>query len=434
MAPAVYIVSAVRTPIGKFGGILQDFTHPDLGTIAVRAALERSFGLPLPEERRPGVFPHEPIAGGTTKGREGGPSLPWRVDEVIFGNARPAGVGPNPARQVAWRAGLGDDVPAFTVNMACASGLRAVILGWQQILTGQAQIIVAGGAEAMSRVPYLVEGRWGFKIGHQPLIDGMYRDGFLCPLSKMIMGETAELLAEQYKISREEQDAFAVESHRRAAQAARECRFKPEIVPLEVRDKKGSTTRMEKDEHVRADASIQAMAKLQPVFSKSGTITAGNSSGITDGAAAVVLASEEKVRELDLTPMARIVDATIAAVDPRVMGIGPVPAVRELTKRTGTKVEDYDAVELNEAFAAQVLACDRDLHFDHERLNPNGGAIALGHPIACTGSRILTTLLYELRRPSASAGQTDSPRTGRRGLATLCVSGGLGVAVEIETV
>jgi acetyl-CoA C-acetyltransferase len=434
MADAVYIVSAVRTPIGKFGGMLRDFAHPDLGTIAVRAALERSFGLPLPEERKPGIFPHEPLAGGSPRGREEGRSLRWRVDEVIFGNARPAGVGPNPARQVAWRAGLGDDVPAFTVNMACASGLRAVILGWQQILTGQAQIIVAGGAEAMSRVPYLIEGRWGFKMGHQPLIDGMYRDGFLCPLSKMIMGETAELLAEHYKISREEQDAFAVESHRRASRAAQECRFKPEIVPIEIEDRKGRITHMEKDEHVRPDVSMEAMAKLQPVFSKSGTITAGNSSGITDGAAAVVLASEEKVRELNLKPMARIVDATIAAVDPRVMGIGPVPAVRQLMKRTGTKVEDYDAVELNEAFAAQVIACDRDLHFNHERLNLNGGAIALGHPIACTGSRILTTLLYELRQPSGGAGQTDSPRTGRRGLATLCVSGGLGVAVEIETV
>ena len=209
----VYIVSAVRTPIGKFGGALAGFTHPDLGTIAVRAALERAFGLPLPRERTSGVFdcaPGEIPSGNKEK-------LPWRVDEVVFGNARPAGVGPNAARQIAWRAGLSDGVPAFTVNMACASGLRAVMLGWQEILTGQAEIIVAGGAESMSQVPYLIEGRWGFKMGNQRLIDGMYRDGFLCPLSKMIMGETAEVLAEQYKISREEQDAFAVESHRRAA-------------------------------------------------------------------------------------------------------------------------------------------------------------------------------------------------------------------------
>jgi acetyl-CoA C-acetyltransferase len=427
MSKAIYIVSAVRTPIGKFGGALVDFTHPDLGTIAVRAALGRAFGLPLSAERTPGEFGYPP------GGQEARSKLPWRVDEVIFGNARPAGVGPNPARQIAWRAGLGDDVPAFTVNMACASGLRAVVLGWQEILTGQAEIIVAGGAEAMSRVPYLVEGRWGFKMGNQPLLDGMYRDGFMCAISKMIMGETAELLAEQYKIPREEQDAFAVESHRRAARAAAECHFKNEIVPIEIKDKRGNVTRIEKDEHVRPDASMEGMAKLPPVFSKTGTITAGNSSGITDGAAAVVLASEEKVRELNLKPIARVVDATIAAVDPRVMGIGPVPAVGSLVKRTGTKVEDYDAVELNEAFAAQVLACDRDLHFDRERLNPNGGAIALGHPIACTGARILTTLIHELRQPGG-AGPTASPRTGRRGLATLCVSGGMGVAVEIETV
>jgi acetyl-CoA C-acetyltransferase len=429
----VYIVSAVRTPIGKFGGTLADFTHPDLGTIAVRAALERAFGLPLSPERTPGEFDYAPGSA------DGAAHRAWHVDELIFGNARPAGVGPNPARQVAWRSGLGDDVPAFTINMACASGLRAVVLGWQEILTGQAEIIVAGGAESMSRVPYLIEGRWGFKMGNQPLIDGMYRDGFLCPLSKLIMGETAEVLADQYKIPREEQDAFAVESHRRAARAAAECHFKAEIVPIDVKDKKGKITRMEKDEHVRPDATLEGMAKLPPVFSKTGTVTAGNSSGITDGAAAVVLASEAKVRELNLKPIARIVDATVAAVDPRVMGIGPVPAVRNLGKRTGTKVEDYDAVELNEAFAAQVLACDRDLHFNRERLNPNGGAIALGHPIACTGSRILTTLIHEIRQPRGQGaaqvtGQQDSPRTGRRGLATLCVSGGLGVAVEIETV
>jgi len=417
MTKRVYIVSATRTPIGKFGGALADFTAPDLGVIAVRAALERAFGLPLPPERVPGETAPKSAA-----------SLPWHVDEVIMGNARPAGVAPNPARQIAWRSGLGDDVPAFTINMACASGLRAIMLGWQEILLGQAQIVVAGGVESMSRVPYLLEGRWGLKMGNQPLVDAMYRDGFLCPLSKLIMGETAEILADQYKISRDEQDAFALESHRRAARAASECHFKSEIVPIERTDKKGNVTRLEKDEHVRADVTMDALAKLPPVFSKTGSISAGNSSGITDGAAAVVLASEDKVRELRLTPLARIVDATVAAVDPRVMGIGPVPAVRALTARTGTKVENYDAVELNEAFAAQVIACDRDLHFNRERLNPNGGAIALGHPIGCTGARIMTTLIHDLRRSPAP---TDG---GRRGLATLCVSGGMGVAVEIETV
>ncbi|HUJ30391.1 MAG TPA: thiolase family protein [Candidatus Acidoferrum sp.] len=418
MAEAVYIVSAVRTPVGKFGGMLADFTAPDLGVMAVRAALERAFGLPLPRERIPG----EPAADAA--------ATPWRVDELIFGNARPAGVGPNPARQIAWRAGLGDDVPAFTVNMACASGLRAVMLGWQQIRLGQAAIVVAGGAESMSRVPYLVEGRWGFKMGNQPLVDAMYRDGFLCPISKMVMGETAEILAEQYKISRDEQDAFALESHRRAARAATECRFRGEMVAVEKIDKKGNATRLEKDEHVRSDVTLEALAKLPTVFSKAGTITAGNSSGITDGAAAVVLASEEKVREMGLKPMARIVDATVAAVEPRVMGIAPVPAVRALGKRTGTRVEDYAAVELNEAFAAQVLACDRDLHFDRERLNPNGGAIALGHPIGCSGARILTTLVHELRGDAPARREPGA----RRGLATLCVSGGMGVAMEVETV
>jgi acetyl-CoA C-acetyltransferase len=397
--------------------------------------------LPLPQERTLGEFDYAPgdTHGQHTGSNQSSSALPWHVDEVIFGNARPAGVGPNPARQIAWRSGLGDDVPGFTVNMACASGLRAIVLGWQQILTGQAGIIVAGGAESMSRVPYLLEARWGYRLGNQQLIDSMYRDGLFCPISKMIMGETADLLAENYKISRDEQDAYALSSHQRAARAAAECHFKAEIVPITVTDKKGNKTVLAKDEHVRPDVTLEGLSKLSPVFNKTGTVSAGNASGITDGAAAVVLASEEKVRELNLKPIARIVDATIAAVDPRVMGTGPVPAIRTLIKRTGAKLEDYDAVELNEAFAAQVLACDRDLHFNRERLNPNGGGIALGHPIACTGSRIMATLINEIRTPGgASSGLEASTqlvaRAGRRGLATLCVSGGLGVAVEIETV
>jgi acetyl-CoA C-acetyltransferase len=469
---AAYIVSAVRTPIGKFGGGLAELSAADLGVLAVRAALTRAFGeAPAPPfdfaqgKREPGQegaasFDSAPF--GSAQGRQDRSGAPTarndnvrdvaggkrasRVDELIFGNARGAGVGPNVARQVAWRAGLGDtspasgglsasSIPAFTVNMACASGLRAVMLGAQQIQLGEAEIVVAGGTESMSRVPYLLEARWGMKVGHQPLVDAMYRDGFLCPISKMIMGETAELLAEQYKIPREEQDRYAFESHERAMRAAAECRFRAEIVPVERadagftehsglrRNKKGEVTRIEKDEHVRADATLEGMAKLPPVFSKTGTITAGNSSGITDGAAALVLVSEAKLGELGLEPLARIVDATVAAVDPRVMGIGPVPAVKELTARTGTKLADYDAIELNEAFAAQVLACDRELGFDRVRLNPNGGAIALGHPIGASGARILTTLVHELAR-----------RKGRRGLATLCVSGGMGMAMEIEAV
>ncbi len=429
MTRAAYIVSAVRTPIGKFGGGLAELTVADLGVIAVRAALERAFGE-APPERKPGAAQagqEQAHWSGGVSGEKGAPAARggWRVDELIFGNARGAGVGPNPARQIAWRAGLGDDVPAFTVNMACASGLRALMLAWQQIRLGEAEIVVAGGTESMSRVPYLVEGRWGFKLGHQPLVDAMYRDGFLCPISQMIMGETAELLAEQYQIPRDDQDRYALESHQRAALAMQECRFQAEMVAVERVDKKGNVTRLDKDEHVRPDATLETMAKLSPVFSKTGTITAGNSSGITDGAAALVVVSEPKLRELRLTPLARIVDAALAAVDPRVMGIGPVPAVRQLEQRTGWKVADYDAIELNEAFAAQVLACDRELHFDRARLNPNGGAIALGHPIGSSGARIATSLLHELRRGKAAA--------SKRGLATLCVSGGMGVAVAVET-
>jgi acetyl-CoA C-acetyltransferase len=412
MSRAVYIASAARTPIGKFGGGLADLSAADLGVIAVRAALTRAFGV-APVERAPGDHSSAPVD-----------ALPVRVDELILGNARPAGIGPNVARQVAWRAGLGDDVPAFTVNMACASGLRAILLGWQQIVLGNAEVIVAGGAEAMSRVPYLVEGRWGMKMGHQPLVDAMYRDGFFCPLSQMVMGETAELLAREYSIRREEQDAFAMESHRRAAQAMASCRFSQETVPVDKTDAKGRTTRIEKDEHVRPEVTMEALAKLPPAFSKDGTITAGNASGLTDAASAVVLVSEDKLKSLSAPPLARIVDATVAAVEPHRMGIGPVPACRKLEERTGWKTSDYDVVELNEAFAAQVLASDRELHFDRARLNPNGGAIALGHPIGATGARIVTTLVHELRR--------RAPQRTPRGLATLCVSGGLGLALALE--
>jgi len=414
MSRAVYIASAVRTPIGKFGGGLADLPAPDLGVIAVRAALERAFGA-APAQRTPGD--HKIGLAN---------AMPYHVDELILGNARPAGVGPNVARQVAWRSGLGDDVPAFTVNMACASGLRAILLGWQQILLGNAEIIVAGGAESMSRVPYLVDARWGMRMGNQPLVDSMYRDGFLCPLAEMVMGETAELLAQEYKISREEQDQFALESHRRAAHAMKSCWFSREIAPVEKTDAKGRTTRIEKDEHVRPDVTMEGLAKLPPSFSKSGTITAGNASGLTDAAAAVVLVSEEKLSSLTGPPLARIVDATVSAIEPHRMGISPVTANLKLTNRTGWKVTDYDSVELNEAFAAQVLACDREMHFDRARLNPNGGAIALGHPIGCTGARIVTTLVHDLQR--------RKPEGAKRGLATLCVSGGLGVALAVEAV
>lgn len=390
---SVFILSAVRTPIGKYGGSLAAFSAPDLGTVAARAAMERAR-----------VRPED-------------------VNEVIFGHARQAGNGPNPARQVAVRSGVPVETPAYTVNQACASGLKAIALGFDQIMLGRAEVVLAGGMEAMSRVPYFVDGaRWGTRIGHQQLVDGMYQDGFLCPLSRMVMGETAELLAGQYAISRDEQDAFALRSQQRAARALETRRFEDEIAPVTIRDKKGDRV-FGVDEHPRPDTTLQSLAKLPPVFAKTGTVTAGNASGITDGAAALVLASEDwMIRSATgVTPLGRVVDYAIAGVDPKAMGIGPVPAVRKLSERTGRRLEDYDLVELNEAFAAQVLACDRDLHFDRDRLNVNGGAIALGHPIGCTGARIAVTLLHEMKK-----------RGARRGLATLCVSGGLGMAMEIE--
>jgi len=387
----VYILSAVRTPIGKFGGSLASLSAADMGVVAAKAALERA-----------GVQPQQ-------------------VEEAIFGNARQAGGGPNPARQISIRSGVPQEVPAYTVNKACASGIKSIALGFQEIATGNLECVLAGGTESMSRLPYYLEGaRWGYRLGHQELVDGMYRDGFFCPMAKMLMGETAEILAEQYKISREEQDQFALVSQQRAAAAQSSGRFDAEIVPVTIEGKKGTTV-FSRDEHLFSDAMMEKMAKLSPVFSRTGTITAGNSSGITDGAAAVVLASEKFVQQNNLKPLARILAATSVGVDPRLMGIGPVPAIRKMEQKQGLKLSDFDLVELNEAFAAQVLACDRELHFDREKLNVNGGAIALGHPIGCTGTRITVTLLHEMVK-----------RKARRGLATLCVSGGMGMALAIE--
>ncbi|MBZ5553842.1 MAG: thiolase family protein [Acidobacteriia bacterium] len=411
----VYIVAAKRTPIGKFGGVLKNLSAADLGSVVTRAVIERA-----------GLDPSE-------------------IDEVIFGCARQAGSGPNVARQILWRAGLPEERIAFTVNMACASGLKSILLGAQEISLGNEDCIVAGGTESMSRLPfYLESARWGARLGTQALVDGMYRDGFLCPLSKMIMGETADLLAQEYHISREEQDAYALESQWKARQAILGGRFDSEIVPVDLTTKverngdhpkesraldesvsrgglESAPSLVTRDEHPRLDVSIRDLNNLPPVFSKSGTITAGNSSGITDGAAAVLLMSAAKAKQHHLEPLAHIVDWTSVGVDPRRMGIGPVPAVRQLLKKTGLRLEDFEVIELNEAFAAQVLACDRELHFDHQKLNVNGGAIALGHPIGATGARIVTTLVHEMEK-----------RQAKRGLATLCVSGGLGVALVVE--
>jgi acetyl-CoA C-acetyltransferase len=387
----VYILSAVRTPIGKFGGSLASLSAADMGVVAAKAALERA-----------GIGPDQ-------------------VEETIFGNARQAGGGPNPARQISIRSGIPQEVPAYTVNKACASGIKSIALAFQEITTGNLDCILAGGTESMSRLPYYLEGaRWGYRLGNQELVDGMYRDGFFCPMAQMLMGETAEILAEQYNIPREEQDQFAILSQQRASAAQSSGRFDAEIAPVTIEGKKGTTV-FARDEHLFLDATLEKMAKLAPVFSKTGTITAANSSGITDRAAAVILASEKFVQQNKLKPLARILAATSAGVDPRVMGIGPVPAIRKMEKKHGFKLNDFDLVELNEAFAAQVLACDRELHFDREKLNVNGGAIALGHPIGCTGARITVTLLHEMLKQKA-----------RRGLATLCVSGGMGMALAIE--
>jgi acetyl-CoA C-acetyltransferase len=389
----VYILSAVRTPIGKFGGALASCSAADMGVVAAKAAIERA-----------GVRPEQ-------------------IEETIFGNARQAGGGPNPARQISVRSGVPQEVPAFTVNKACASGMKSIALAYQAITLGDSSCILAGGTESMSRLPYYLEGaRWGYRLGNQELVDGMYRDGFFCPLAQMVMGETAEVLAGQYKISRDEQDEFALTSQARAARAIAAGRLDAEIAPVTIQSKKGATV-FSRDEHPFPDASMEQLAKLPPVFSAAGTITAGNSSGITDGAAAMVVASEHFVKEANLKPLARIVAVASAGVDPRTMGIGPVPALQKLADKHNLRLHDFGLMELNEAFAAQVLACDRVLNFNRDRLNVNGGAIALGHPIGCTGTRITVTLLHEMLK-----------RNTKRGVATLCVSGGMGMALALENV
>lgn len=393
----VVILGAARTPIGKYGGSLRDVHPAELGAVASRAAIERA-GL-----------------------------RPADVEEVWMGHGRQAGSGPNPARQVGHRAGVPHEAPAQTINKACASGLQAIVSGAQSIMLRDADLVLAGGIESMSRMPYLIDAidaRWGHRMGNFTLVDAMYRDGFQCPLSNMIMGETAEVLARQYGITRDQSDCFALESQRKAKAAIDGGCFDREIAPvsLSTRD-----TLCARDEHPRGETTIESLRKLPPVFGaiggQPGIITAGSSSGITDGGAAVVLASAETAKVRRLTPRARLLGWASAGVDPRIMGIGPVPAIQKLTARTGLKPDDFDLVELNEAFAAQVLAVLKDVPISADRLNVNGGAIALGHPIGATGARIVVTLLHEMER-----------RHVKRGLATLCVSGGMGMALAIERI
>jgi len=391
--PSVLLAGGVRTPIGRFGGGLAASSAAELGGIAARAAIERA----------------------------GVPGL--AVDEAIVGHARMAGNGPNLARQIVRRAELGDQVPAFTIHKACASGLQAIVSAAQSVRLGDSSVVLAAGVEHMSSVPFLApDVRWGKKLGDEPLVDAMYRDGYLCPLCNQLMGETSETLAVEYKVPREEQDAYALLSHQRAHRAWEEGRFAREVVPVTVGEGKRAVT-VSRDENIRADASLEEMSRLKPVFRKDGSVTAGNASAITDGAAAIVVLSEEAASRHGVTPQAALLGYASVAMDPARMGIAPVPAVRKLLQKHQLELDQIDVVELNEAFASQVLACDRVLRFERDRLNVNGGGIALGHPTGCSGTRIMVTLLNELARVK-----------GRYGIATLCVSGGQGMAVLVERV
>jgi acetyl-CoA C-acetyltransferase len=385
------LAAAVRTPIGKFGGELAALSAADLGSAAAAACLERA-GL----------------AGEA-------------VDQVVIGHARQAGGGPNTARQVAHRAGVPVERPAFTVNQACGSGLQAVLCAARAIRLGEAEVVLAGGTESMSNTPYMLpRARWGYRLGHAEITDGMYRDGFNDPLSGLVMGETAEELAAEVGIDRAAADAWAERSQQRCEAARAAQRFAAEIAPVTVPERKGERL-FSFDEHPRDGVTAAALARLAPVFRDGGTVTAGNASGITDGAAALLVAGEAAAARHGLVAMARLVDWEVVGVEPRIMGIGPVPAVRSLLSRRQLAFDAIDEIELNEAFASQVLACLHELPLDPERVNPDGGAIALGHPIGCTGARILVTLLHGMAR-----------RGGRLGLATLCVSGGLGLAALID--
>ncbi|QNB44947.1 acetyl-CoA C-acyltransferase [Thermanaerosceptrum fracticalcis] len=387
----VVIVSAVRTAGGSFGGSFKDLTAVDLGAAVIKEAVKRA-----------GLSPHA-------------------VGQVIFGNGWQAGVGPNPARLCTVKGGLPDSCPAFTVNIRCGSSLRAVELGILSIAAGEEDIVLAGGTESSTQVPYILpEARWGQRMGDTKIYDVLHKDGFMCQLAGMLMGNTAELLVEKYKISREEQDSFALESHYKAVDAMEKGLFKEEIVPVEIKDRKGVKL-IDTDEIPRKDVSLEKLGKLPPVFLKEGSVTAGNSCALCDAASAVLLMSEEKARELGVKPMALVRSYSYVALDPKYMGLGPVLAIPKALEKAGLKLQDIDLIELNEAFAAQVIACDRELKIDKEKLNVHGGAIALGHPVGATGAKILTTLLYALKN-----------RDKHLGIVSLCIGGGQGVALVVE--
>lgn len=392
MLQDVVIVSAVRTAIGSFQGSLKDIPATQLGAIVVKEACNRA-------------------------GIQGD-----QVDEVIMGNVLQAGLGQNPARQAAIQAGLPDSIPAMTINKVCGSGLKAVHLASQAIAVGEADVIVAGGFENMSQAPYVMKNvRTGYKMGDQKLIDSMINDGLWCAFNDYHMGVTAENLADQYHITRQEQDEFALRSQTLAAEAQAAGKFKDEIVPVEIPQRRGEPIIFDTDEYVRPNTTFETLSKLRPAFKKDGTVTAGNASGINDGASAVVLMSRKKAEELGITPLATIVANSAVGVDPAIMGIGPASAVRKALEKANLSLDDIDLIEANEAFAAQAIAVDRELQFNYNKLNVNGGAIALGHPIGASGTRILVTLIHEMQK-----------RDVNLGLATLCIGGGQGVATIIK--
>jgi acetyl-CoA C-acetyltransferase len=386
------ILSACRTPIGSFGGSLKDVAAADLGAIVIREAVARA-GVP---------------AGA--------------VDDVLMGCVLQAGAGMNVARQAAKKAGLPDEVPAMTINRVCGSGLQAVASAAQAIRAGDASIVVAGGTESMSNAPYLLkQARWGLRMGHAEVTDSMVADGLTCAIAGCHMGLTAEEVATRYGIDRDAQDAFAAESQRRAVAAIDAGDFDLEIVPVAIPQRKGDPIAFARDEYARAGTTTESLGALRPAFSKTGSVTAGNASGINDGAAALVVADAARARALGIRPLARIVSSAVAGVEPMVMGLGPVPAVRKALDRAGWAADTVDLFELNEAFAVQALAVASDLGLAADRVNVNGGAVALGHPIGASGARILVTLLHAMER-----------RGARRGVAALCIGGGMGIAVAVE--
>jgi len=391
MSKEVVIISAVRSAIGSFLGSLKDVPATDLGATVIKEALKRA-----------GVAPES-------------------VDEVIMGNVLQAGLGQNPARQAAIKAGLPETVPSLTINKVCGSGLKAVHLARQAIVAGDADIIVAGGMENMSQAPYIMKNaREGFKMGEQKIVDSMISDGLWCAFNDYHMGVTAENLCDRYSITREEQDDFSAKSQQKAAAAIEAGTFTEEIVAIEIPQRKGDPVIFKQDEYVKAGTTAEKLGKLRPAFKKEGSVTAGNASGINDGAAAFVIMSKEKADELGLTPLATISANANAGVDPSVMGLGPVAAVKKALTKANMQLSEIDLIEANEAFAAQAIAVDKELGFDQEKLNVNGGAIALGHPIGASGARILVSLLHEMKR-----------RDAKSGLATLCIGGGQGVATIV---